>query len=158
MIRTATILDAEAVSGAWEALHLEQSKIDARFALADDAVARWQNDFKEWVDATDVRKIVVAEEDGEIVGFASAQLWWPPPVYEQAIEVYLDELFVAPESRRRGIGTRLLEDIAAWARGKQAKRVRLGALAANDEAIEFWRQRGANEFLVAMLLDVAELP
>lgn len=153
IIRSARDSDGPAITNLWEKLLEEQHGLDPRFAASDDATERWLNDFREWVEAPDVHRISVAELDGVIVGFVSAQLWWPPPVYEQILEVYLDELFVETSHRRQGIGSKLLDDILEWTRTLEVTRVRLGTLANNQEAIDFWKKRGASEFLVALLLD-----
>ena len=160
-IRSARLSDGPSVANFWRELLTEQHTVDSRFDASEDATERWLNDFRAWVEAPDVRHIVVAElseeldsESGaDLVGFASAQLWWPAPVYEQILEVYLDEIYVVPEHRKEGIGSRLLDGVKDWARSKDVTRIRLGTLAANEEAISFWKNRGASEFLVAMLLE-----
>ncbi len=152
-IRPASVSDGSAVVELWSSLMAEQHEIDPTFCVSADAAERWLNDFREWVEAPDVRRIVVAESDGDLVGFASCQLWWPPPVYKQVLEVYLDELYVIPTYRRQGIGSQLLTDVADWARDKEAARIRLGTLAANKDAVEFWKKKGATDFLVAMILE-----
>jgi len=155
-IRSADASDGPAIVGLWSELQSEQHEIDQRFSASEDAAERWLNDFREWVKAPDVCRIVVAELDGEsgskLVGFASAHLWWPPPVYEQVLEVYLDEVYVRPANRRQGFGSKLLDDVQEWARGKDVAQIRLSTLAANQEAIGFWKNRGVSEFLVTMLL------
>lgn len=153
-IRRATEQDAETLANLWKNLLAEQHEVDARFAAADDAIERWLNDLGEWIHAPDVRHIVVADSEADTVGFASAQLWWPPLVYEQKLEVYLDELYVKPEFRRQGVGTQLLESVESWARKQEVSRIRIGTLAKNTETIDFWKEKGAREFLVALLLEV----
>jgi ribosomal protein S18 acetylase RimI-like enzyme len=49
---------------------------------------------------------LVAVENGEVVGFAQA-------LSDGGVQAYLCLLAVAPESRRRGIGTRLLDEALA---------------------------------------------
>jgi len=145
-------LEGPAIADLWRQLLSEQHEVDQRFSASDDARERWLNDFKEWVGAPEVHHLVVAESDGALVGFASAELWWPQPVYEQVLEVYLSELYVAPACRRQGIGSKLLANVQEWARSKDVAQIRLGTLARNHEAIDFWENRGASEFLVTLLL------
>lgn len=60
--------------------------------------------------------VVLAEREGEgAVGFAQLRL--RPSVLTGALDAYLEELYVAPERRGRGIGRALLEAIADLARG-----------------------------------------
>ena len=58
--------------------------------------------------------VVLAEREGEAVGFAQLRL--RPSVLTGALDAYLEELYVAPERRGRGIGRALLEAAADLAR------------------------------------------
>jgi GNAT superfamily N-acetyltransferase len=152
-IRLAHHRDAGEIARLWRDLLSEQHDVDSGFNISDDAVERWLNDFKEWVEAPDVRHIIVADSDDGIAGFASAQLWWPPPVYEQVLEVYLDELYVRPSDRRKGIGSQIMTDVLEWARDREARCVRLGTLSANAGALEFWTKKGAAQVAVTLSLE-----
>jgi GNAT superfamily N-acetyltransferase len=70
------------------------------------------------------------------------------------LEAYLDELFVAPEWRRRGVASTLLERVREWAVQRAALRIRLGVLDSNEAGLAFWRSRGARPFVATMLIDV----
>jgi GNAT superfamily N-acetyltransferase len=152
-IRKALTEDSARLADLWHALHAEQQLLDPRFKLADDAAERWLNDLKEWLEAPDVRHVVVAESETELVAFASAQLWWPPPIYEQSLQVHIDEIYVEPAFRRMGIGTRLFEDIREWAHANSVEQIRLGTLAKNSDSIAFWSQIGAEGFVLEMLFE-----
>jgi GNAT superfamily N-acetyltransferase len=159
-IRKARVGDGDRLADLWRELHEEQHEIDPRFMLADDAVERWLNDLKEWIEAPDVRHVLVAETDPQagdpyLVGFASAQLWWPQPIYEQTLQVYLDELYVTREFRRQGIGTRLYDRVRGWAKERAANRIRLGVLALNGDAISFWKHVGAEGFVLEMSMETS---
>jgi GNAT superfamily N-acetyltransferase len=60
--------------------------------------------------------------------------------------IYLEDLFVEPEFRGRGIGKALLERVAAIAVEKGCLRFEWAVLDWNTPAIEFYRAMGA-EFL-----------
>ncbi|WP_353644023.1 N-acetyltransferase family protein [Mesorhizobium sp. WSM2239] len=49
---------------------------------------------------------IVAEADGEIVGYAYASAFRPRPAYRFIVE---DSIYVAPEAKGRGVGKALLE-------------------------------------------------
>jgi len=141
-IRQARPSDQEVIGGLWESLLEEQSALDARMGVAEDARARWENDFPLWLD-DETRRIFVAEPSDEVVGFVSARRWGPPPIYRDEGEVFLDELYVAPSARRQGLGTELVEAVQEWADTVEARRVRLRVLAANDAGRAFWRNQDA---------------
>jgi GNAT superfamily N-acetyltransferase len=112
-VRRAKQSDHDALGALWMAFMSEQAGLDDRLAVADDARERWDNDFSVWLN--DERQATfVAEVDDALRGFATAHQWGPPPIYEDAVEVYLDELYVAPEARRSGLGEKLVAAVRTW--------------------------------------------
>ncbi len=87
---------------------------------------------------------LIAENDGRPAGFAfyffNYSTWTGRP------GLYLEDLFVEPELRGRGIGRALLERVAAIAVEKSCPRLQWEVLDWNTPAIEFYRAMGA-EFL-----------
>ena len=152
IIRRAKTEDADRIGELWLALLEEQAERDARIGVADDALSRWQNDFPMWLD-DDTRRVFVAEVDGTIQGFASAHRWGPPPIYAESSEVYLDEIYVAPEARRCGLGSQLVEAVREWAEGLGSERVRLQVLAENDDAHGFWNACDAVPLVVTRAIE-----
>jgi len=63
--------------------------------------------------------------------------------------IYLRQLFVQPEMRRRGIARRALEWLRQNAWGVRA-RVRIDVLVGNHSAIEFWRSVGFTDYCLTM--------
>lgn len=57
--------------------------------------------------------------------------------------IYLEDLFVKPESRDLGVGRALLEQIVALARQRNCGRVEWSVLDWNDPAIGFYKKLGA---------------
>lgn len=74
----------------------------------------------------------VAEENGAVVGFATAILhdgtWTVDPI------CYLEDLFVAPAARGRGIATALIEDLIRLGRAKKWDRIYWHTRASNATA------------------------
>jgi GNAT superfamily N-acetyltransferase len=87
---------------------------------------------------------LMADHDGQPAGFAlffyNYSTWLGRP------GVYLEDLFVLPEFRGRGIGRALLERVAAIAIEKGCERLQWEVLDWNTPAIDFYRAMGA-EFL-----------
>jgi GNAT superfamily N-acetyltransferase len=86
----------------------------------------------------------MAECDGRAAGFAlyffNYSTWLGRP------GIYLEDLFVEPELRGRGIGKALLERVAAIAVEKGCMRLEWAVLDWNTPAIEFYRAMRA-EFM-----------
>ena len=151
-VRRAQSDDQTTVGDLWVQLLREQDELDDRFGVADNARERWDNDFPQWLD-DETYRIYVAEADDEIVGFASAHRWGPPPIYEESSEVYLDELYVRPEDRRQGLGTQLVHAVWDWTDRIGARRLRLNVLAANDTALDFWATQDARPLTTTLTIE-----
>lgn len=152
-VRTARQTDRDDVTAMWIDFLGEQNALDSRLVISDDALDRWRNDFSEWITAG-VHGLFVADHDKEgLIGFASVHLWFPAPIYRPELEAYIDELFVEPDWRRRGIASALLEEIRNWAAEHQARRIRLGVLSANESGLAFWQSVGATSFVATLLIE-----
>jgi ribosomal protein S18 acetylase RimI-like enzyme len=65
-----------------------------------------------------------------------------PSIWSQAMEAYLEELYVATEKRGRGIGRALLEEALETARAAGATRIELGTSETDTEAIALYESCG----------------
>lgn len=137
-IRLGKASDADDVARLWMDLMRSQSALDSRYVPAEDAAVRWRNDFGEWLDRAS-RRLFVAVVDGRPAGFVTAERFSPAPIFRERSEVYIGELFVAPDVRRRGLATALVGAVREWAESLGAERIRAGVLAANKEGLDFWR-------------------
>lgn len=153
MIRPAHRSDQAAVGALWQRLMTEHEAFDARFVLSDDALERWHNDFPHWVH-DDARRVFVAESDSEIVGFVIAQRWSPPPIHPAELEVYIDQIYLAPEARGQGAGRDLVDAVSTWAQKIGATRLRLAVLAANADGRAFWEKLHAQPLALTLTIDL----
>ncbi|HEX9952418.1 MAG TPA: GNAT family N-acetyltransferase [Rubricoccaceae bacterium] len=150
-VRRATVADRASAVALWTSLHREHEALDARYRLAADAAARWSTDFGDWArSATD--RIWLAEAGGAAVGLLTAHLYVPAPTFAPSEMVYVDDLYVAPDVRGRGIGTLLLDEARAWGHATGASEVRAGVLATNPAGRRFWARAGARDFSVVVTL------
>ncbi len=84
---------------------------------------------------------VVFEEQSRVVGYALFR--------EEEEFVYLRQLFVLREHRRKGIASEALNWL--WANAWQnAKRVRIEVLVGNETARQFWQSVGFHEYCITM--------
>ena len=84
---------------------------------------------------------VIARVDGEAVGYA---LWFP--IFSTFLGqrgLYLEDLFVVPQARGRGIGRALLAHVATQAVARGCGRVEWSVLDWNEPAIRFYQSLGA---------------
>ena len=84
----------------------------------------------------------VAEQDGEVVGFA---LWYPTfSTWTGRRGLWLEDLFVRPAARRDGVGSALLGTLAQVCVDRGWSRFEWWVLNWNTEAHGFYRSLGAN--------------
>ena len=149
-VRPARPADREAAVALWTALHREHERLDARYRLADDAALRWATDFRDWTQSRQDRVWLAETLLGEAVGLLTAHLYEPAPTFQPYRLVYVDDLYVAPDARRVGVGQRLLEEARAWGREHGAVELRAGILAANAAGRAFWTRETATDFSVTV--------
>jgi L-amino acid N-acyltransferase YncA len=74
-----------------------------------DLVPRSLDEQRRWIGArSGAHAVVVAEDDGEIVGFASLSPWRDRPAYATSVE---DSVYVHRDHQGRGIGKTLLAEL-----------------------------------------------
>jgi GNAT superfamily N-acetyltransferase len=86
-------------------------------------------------------RVVIAEWEGQPVGFAlffyNYSTWWG------RAGIHLEDLFVRPESRGKGIGKALLVHLAKIAVSENCRRLEWQVLDWNKPAIDFYESLGA---------------
>ena len=116
-------------------------KIAAYEKLSHEVVAT-QEDFREALFGPVPRaETVLACRDGEPVGFAL--FFHNFSTFTGKAGLYLEDLFVDPEYRGRGIGKALLAHLAGIARQRGCPRFEWTVLNWNTPAIEFYKSLGA---------------
>ena len=153
-IRRARSEDVDEAVVLWAQLQDEHRALDARHRPSGSAQSRWRNDFRVWVES-DEHRVFVAEADGEVVGLVTAHPFWPAPVYEQELEVYVTELIVRDDRRGHGVGADLLEAVRAWARAQGVRQIRAGVLSRNSRGRSFWTREGADDLFTTVTLAVS---
>jgi ribosomal protein S18 acetylase RimI-like enzyme len=97
--------------------------------------------------------LLVAEEDGQLVGFGSARVLRRPPLFAETARGEIEALFVREERRRAGVGRALAERLLAWLAQRGLARAALQVASDNAEGQRFWRALGFTD-----AMDVLERP
>ncbi len=153
-IRRAGRADTAAAVALWAQLQAEHTALDPRHRPSASARDRWQTDFGVWTES-DAHRVFVADADGEVVGLVTAHPFWPAPVYEQALEVYVTELVVRPSHRGQGVGAALLAEVRSWAQAQGATQLRAGVLSRNAGGRAFWEREGGDDLFTTVTLALA---
>jgi GNAT superfamily N-acetyltransferase len=125
-----------------EALALRFVRELALFEREPDAVTAREVDFTEALfgDAP-AAEAVIAEADGEPVGFAL--FFHNFSTWTGRRGLYLEDLYVTPAARGRGVGRALLAHLAGIAVDRGCARFEWSVLDWNADAIAFYRSVGA---------------
>lgn len=86
-------------------------------------------------------EVLIAEDDGSPVGFAL--FFHNFSTFEGRPGIYLEDLFVDPAARGKGVGKALLARLAALALERDCARLEWWVLDWNEPAINFYRSLGA---------------
>lgn len=86
-------------------------------------------------------QVLIAELDQKPVGFAL--YFYNFSTFLGRKGIYLEDLFVLPEVRGRGVGKKLLQTLAAQAVAEGCGRVEWSVLDWNEPAIKFYKSLGA---------------
>jgi ribosomal protein S18 acetylase RimI-like enzyme len=129
----------------WLALHRYHGEIGSRPLVADEDVS-WQQrraQYQRWMEAGDAL-LLLAERDGEPVGYALAHLQDGPddtyPLGERYAEIYT--LSVTPEHRGLGIGGRLMDSIETRLAELGIRDIAVSAMVETASALRFYARRG----------------
>ena len=133
-VRDATITDI--------AIILQLIRDLATYELAPNDVFATEEGLREVLfGAEPAARVVIAFENAAPVGFAvyffNFSTWLGRP------GLYLEDLFVKPETRGRGYGRALLVHLAKIARDHNCGRMEWAVLTWNDPAIQFYKKLGA---------------
>jgi GNAT superfamily N-acetyltransferase len=140
-IRAATAGDAATVVSLVHAFEREEGKSDARLTVADVLA--------EGFAARPRFRILLAEEAGQALGYA---LFYPSYDSEHAARgLYLQDLFVLPAARRRGVGRALMAAVARACETDGGCYLFWNALEENHAGRAFYGRLGAREERVVTL-------
>jgi len=97
-------------------------------------------------------RILVAERDGQVVGYSAVQIWdSSDEIHEEAYEyAYISDLVVLETHRGKGLGRALLDAAEAFAQGEGVDIVRIGVLAENKSVRRMYKNRGFGEHKVVL--------
>jgi GNAT superfamily N-acetyltransferase len=133
-IRPAHLDDAPTIASLIRELAIYEKLEDHAKATADDLARHLFGD-------RPAAEVIMAEVDGKAVGFA---LFFSTfSTFRGQPGLYLEDLFVRPEHRGKGIGKALLARVARIAVDRGCGRLEWAVLDWNTPSIEFYRSQGA---------------
>jgi L-amino acid N-acyltransferase len=133
-IRDATMEDAEAIRAIYNHAVMHTTAVF-------DYAPREAQAQRAWMQAKAEQKlpVLVAEQDGQVVGYSSYGPYRPWPAYLHSVE---NSVYVAPEHHGKGIGKRLLGPLLEVARARNVHTVIAGITGGNEASLRLHRAFG----------------
>jgi ribosomal protein S18 acetylase RimI-like enzyme len=144
-IRPAVPEDADEIARAYleSAEHHAQLDRERYWVPSGEAISvRYRNGWQHPSEADGKTITLVADLDGEIVGFVDARIQRSPDAMHRDLTYcHVAEIAVSNRHQSQGIGARLLRAAEDWGRAQGADFASLEYLAANTRAGVFYQQR-----------------
>lgn len=146
VVRPALLNDLDQVTELWACLASMHTPLDSTFSWTEDSLVRYR-EFAEERLTDPLARLLVAELQGEVVGFLLAVIASYPPVFTIGKYGSIYDVFVAEDCRGLGVGEQLVEDVLTWFRGHGLTRAELRVHVANEVGRRFWDRMGFTPFL-----------
>jgi L-amino acid N-acyltransferase YncA len=141
--RKATIDDIDGIAAMAGELFSAHVGYDARrFFVPDDAGELYRNWFMRPGAAEKLLFLVSEREDRSLCAYAIAEAYAAEPEFSSPEHVYIHDVYVAPELRHTGLAEQLIEDIAAWVKGRGITQLRAMIALDNARSLAFFTKRG----------------
>ena len=83
----------------------------------------------------------VAETNGKIIGYLVGWVWHKRP-YRPVKTAELENMFVAPRFRSKGVGSALVKEFISWCKQRKVKSVEVWAQFKNERGKQFYQANG----------------
>ena len=142
IVRKGRLKDADGVLVLWnEFIEYHKNISSDFFELRDDAPDMFDKYYCRHVRSR--RKIaLVAERDGEIVGYLLGLHAKRPPVFKNTDYGFVSDLAVTKKMRSKGVGRALMDEFEKWAVDRKLDSISLSVLAANKIGQKFYKKQG----------------
>ena len=125
----------------WEEFARFHEPLDPRYPMKDDARVGYEIHLREEIDANNTRVLVVLDDD-RVVGYVMAKIKKIGEAWKREKYGYIEEMAVTADSRRHGIGSRLLEEILDWFKSEDIEMIEVSVAAKNIIGNSFWNKHG----------------
>lgn len=92
--------------------------------------------------------ILIAEENGKLIGYAKITKTKRPPVYKKKEMGEITDLFVLPEYRKKRVGLKLVKASENWFRKRNLKLAWIKVHATNELGTLFWEKNNYTNYMI----------
>lgn len=113
----------------------------ARYENLLDQVVATEEILKEWLFERKVGEVLIGEYEGKPIGFML--FFYNFSTFLGKAGLYLEDLYVEPEMRGKGLGKIMLSQLAKLAVQRRCGRVEWACLDWNEPSVQFYKSLGA---------------
>ena len=104
--------------------------------------------------ASGASRVLVAEQNGNVVGYCLAALAKYPPVFRSRDYGTIFDLAVNAPCRRKGIGEKLYREARRWFCDHKIHRIELRVAISNKTSYAFWKKMGFKPYVTTVVKHV----
>ncbi|MGB3682304.1 MAG: GNAT family N-acetyltransferase [Rubrobacteraceae bacterium] len=151
--------DATEAARLWVLSAEEHASYDSVYRVSDEAEKTMRRFLADLTSSSHTFLFIATSGDGpeeETIGFISGELREGSPTFDPKTWASVDDVYVTPEHRSRGVGKDLLERVKSWSTEKGANGISLQVAAANVRGRNFYREIGFREVSVYEILELPD--
>lgn len=145
-IRPSKINEAPLIAELAMKLMSEHAHYDAIFKAKPSAKSLYEAYFRR-LPRSGNHRLLVAEDDGRIVGYALGEIKKRPPIYTIEKMGFISDMYLLPEYRKKGFAKSFISELMIWFKKKGVEYADLFVSSKNDVAISVWKKMGFKEFM-----------
>ena len=146
--------DIKAVVRLWNGEVEYHESIDPRLKVREGAEEGFRRFLSRIAAAQADVIVLVADAEGEIVGFLIGMVRERTSVFIRSRHGYITDIYVDPEFRRQGVGRKLVKAAEEWFTSQGLDHVRLQVSAANEAGLAFWRSVGFGDYFLELWKEI----
>ena len=140
-IRAAEEEDIPTISAIWMEFMQHHAQFDPSMKPREGAEAIF-GDYLKTCLGDENRRIIVAEDKGNIVGYAMGRIDQRPPIYDETVFGFITDVAVTESRQRKGIGSALAMELYQWFSSRQVTTIEAYVQNSNTMAKDFWQKQG----------------
>jgi len=148
-IRRANLTEVNKVVLLWKSFMNDPLAIDEPIPTHEENEKK-QSQFIGELIREDPQQVLVAEKEGELIGYVAYQVEQKAPVEMSRKRSFIHDLYVSPSHRGKGVGRSLLQACLNHLKGAGPRQVRIAVWVRNGGAIRLYREMGFNDHLMVM--------
>jgi len=149
-IRPFKPLDLDILVSFWREIENNPTLSGDLFSPSQENETRWRKHILS-VYEEDENQILIAENDGKIVGFIKIKILVTHPLVSNIKCSLISDMYVLPEFRRKGIASTLMNRVFEYVKSKGVTHVRLNVMESNIPAYNLYEKMGFVDYSIIMM-------